>query len=219
MENFLGEVMKLWLREGILGHRERRISRVKVTLMRVNLLTVALLLSCSVGAFGANSLSNRRAPGFALPDLQLKYHDLADYRGRVVVVNVMKVGCPHCTTLSKVLTAAEKKYGSRLKVLSIVNPPDNQTMVRGYMIKNQISNTILFDCGQVAASYLQVTPSNPSVDVPHFFVIDKDGMIREDYGYNQLQKDLFEGEGIYKILDKYVSKPGVAQAGGRTDAD
>ena len=77
----------------------------------------------------------------------------------------------------------------------------------------------MFDCGQVAASYLQVTPSNPSVDVPHFFVIDKDGMIREDYGYNQLQKDLFEGEGIYKILDKYVSKPGVAQVGGRTDTD
>ena len=51
------------------------------------------------------------------------------------------------------------------------------------------------------------------------YVADKDGTIREDYGYNQLQKDLFEGEGIYKILDKYVSKPGVAQVGGRTDTD
>ncbi len=206
-------------RTAILQRGEPRISRVKVTLMRANLLTLALLLSCSVAAFGANSLSNRRAPGFALPDLQLKYHDLADYRGRVVIFNIMKIGCPHCTAFSKILNAAEKKYGSRLKVLSAVTPPDSQTSVRGYMIKNQISSTILFDCGQATASYLKVTPSNPSFDVPHFFVIDKDGTIREDYGYNQLQKDLFEGEGIYKILDKYVAKPGVAQAGDRADTD
>ncbi len=191
-----------------------------VSLMRNRLLfTVAILLGFSAAAFGAGSLSNRRAPGFTLPDIQLKYHDLADYRGRVVVLNIMNVGCPHCTAFSKVLGAAEKKYGPRLKVLSIVNPPDNQNAVRGYLIKNQVSTTILFDCGQAAASYLKVDSSNPTFDVPHFFVIDRDGMIREDYGYNLLQKSFFESEGIYKILDKYVSKPAAAKAVGGVAAE
>ncbi len=189
-----------------------------VTFMKGRFLSVAMLAGFSAGAFAAE-LSDRRAPGFALPDLQFRYHDPADYRGRVVIVNIMNVGCSHCRAFSKVLHAAEKKYGSQLKVLSIVNPPDNQNAVRGYMIKNGISTTILFDCGQAAASYLKVDASNPSFDVPHFFVIDRDGMIREDYGYNPLQRGVFESEGIYRVLDKYVEKPAAAKAAGGAAAD
>ncbi len=169
------------------------------------LAAVAALLA--VPAFAANELSNRRAPGFSLPDIQYKSHDLSDYAGKVVVVNIMRTTCPHCTSFSKVLNAAEKKYAGQLKVLHIVNPPDNQSAVRRYTMANGISSTILFDCGQMAASYLKVTPQNPSFEVPHFFVVDQKGMIREDYGYNALSKGVFEGDGVYKILDKYVSKP------------
>jgi len=31
------------------------------------------------------------------------------------------------------------------------------------------------------ASYLEVTPSNPQVHFPHLFVIDKNGMIKNDF--------------------------------------
>jgi peroxiredoxin len=168
-------------------------------------LTAPLAL-CASSAFGANELSNRRAPGFSLPDLELKNHDLNDYAGKVVVVNVMRTACPHCTEFSKVLQAAEKKYAGQVKVLSFVNPPDNQASVKRYQIANGISTTMLFDCGQASASYLKVTPQNPSFEVPHFFVIDQKGIIREDYGYNMLSKSTFQGEAIYKILDKYLSK-------------
>ena len=157
--------------------------------------------------FAANELSNRRAPGFSLPDIQFRLHDLNDYAGKVVIVNIMRTTCPHCTEFSKVLNAAEKKYAGQVKVLHFVNPPDNQAAVRRYTMTHGVSSTILFDCGQAAASYLMVTPQNPSFEVPHFFVIDQKGMIREDYGYNTLSKGAFEGDGVYKILDKYVSKP------------
>ena len=187
--------------------------------MKGRFLTVAMLAGFSAAAFGANDLSNRRAPGFALPDLQQKYHDLADYRGRVVIVNIMNVGCPHCRQFSKVLHEAEEKYGERLKVLSLVNPPDNQQAVRGYMIQNQISTTILFDCGQASASYLKINASNPTFSVPHFFVIDQEGAIREDYGYSALQRSVFESEGLYKILDKYVSEQRAAKASDGKAAD
>ena len=159
-----------------------------------------------MSAYPAGQLSNRRAPGFALPDSQFKIHDLGDYQGKVVVVNIMRTTCPHCATFSKVLDAAEKKYAGQVKVLSLVNPPDNQGMVAQYKTQTGISTTMLFDCGQAAASYLKVTPQNPSFEVPHFFVIDQKGMIREDYGYNLLSKNIFEGNAIYGILDKYVSK-------------
>ena len=38
----------------------------------------------------AGELSNRRAPGFSLPDSNINYHDLGDYRGKVVLVDFIK---------------------------------------------------------------------------------------------------------------------------------
>jgi len=40
---------------------------------------------------------------------------------------------------------------------------------------------MVFDSGQMIASYLEVTPSNPQVHFPHLFVIDKNGMIKNDF--------------------------------------
>jgi peroxiredoxin len=172
--------------------------------------SIAALALCASTAFAAGELSNRQAPGFALPDVQFKTHDLNDYKGKVVIVNIMRTTCPHCTAFSKILDAAEKKYAGQVKILGIVNPPDSQDAVKRYLLTNNLSTTLLFDCGQMAASYLKVTPQNPSFEVPHFFVIDQKGAIREDYGYNLLSKSIFEGDAIYKILDKYVSKPAQA---------
>lgn len=174
--------------------------------MRRLLLAASLLLASTALLSAAGELSDRRAPGFALPDADMKYHDLADFRGKTVIVNIMKTQCPHCTTFSKVLQRAQDRYGARLKVLSVVNPPESQAAVKKYLAENDLSTTILFDCGQMAASYLKLGPQNPSFDVPHFFVIDEAGMIREDYGYHMLSKRIFEGDGLFEILDKYVSE-------------
>ena len=170
------------------------------------------LILWAVAAYGAGELSGRRAPGFSLPDVDFVQHDLYDYRGKVVVLNIMKTSCPHCQVLSKILNEAETRYGGAVKVLSIVHPPDNLKKVQAYLTDNNLSTTILFDSGQVAASYLKLTPANPSFATPHFFVIDQEGQIREDYGYEPLARNIFEGDGIYGILDRYVKPPEVARA-------
>jgi len=166
----------------------------------------ALALPLAPAAVSAAGLSDRRAPGFALPDLDFKIHDLNDYLGKVVVVDVMRTGCPHCAVFSKRLEAAEKKFAGKAKILQVVNPPDNQNSVKGYLEKNALSTTVLFDCGQMAASYLKITPQKPSFEVPHFFVIDPKGWIREDHGYNMLSRGLFEGDGVEAIIDRYIPK-------------
>ena len=171
---------------------------------------IVLLALSVLSSLGAGEYSDRRAPGFSLPDADFTQHDLYDYREQVVVLNVMKTTCPHCGTLSTILDEAEKHYGGAVKVLCIVNPPDNQHTVRQYLADHEISTTILFDSGQVVASYLKLTPQNPSFRTPHFFVIDQQGRIREDYSYEPLSKNIFEGDGIYEILDRYVTPPAVA---------
>lgn len=183
------------------------------------ILLSGLAIALCANAFGAGELSNRRAPGFSLPDQNLKQHDLYDYRGRVVIIDVMSVSCPHCATFSKVLEGVKQRYGNRVQILSVVNYRDNQAAVKKYMSDHGVGGSFLFDCGQMTASYLQLSPAKPTYQTPHFFVIDREGWIREDFGYNPLYQGIFEGDGIYGIIDKYVGPAEKADGGVNVDGE
>jgi peroxiredoxin len=148
--------------------------------MRVASLSAALLIVC--GVLCAGDLSGRRAPGFSLPDLDLTQHDLADYRGRAVLVEFMKTDCPTCSQTARLMEEMRARFGQKIAVLAIVVPPDNQTTVRAFSMRNNLSYPVLFDCGQVASSYLKASPLRPKIQLPHLFLIDKDGQIRNDWG-------------------------------------
>ncbi len=130
----------------------------------------------------AGDLSDRRAPGFSLPDLDLTQHDLADYRGRVVLLEVMKTDCPTCGETARLMEQMRARFGQKIAVLAVVVPPDNQTTVRAFSMRNSLSYPVLFDCGQVVSSYLKATPMRPRIQLPHLFLIDREGQIRNDWG-------------------------------------
>jgi len=167
--------------------------------------SVALL--CASG-----ELSGRRAPGFSLNDLHLRQHDLADYRGKIVVLEVFQTTCPLCQQLAAVLEKLQAKYDNKIAVLSIANPPDNQTTVRKFVAEYKVSTPVLFDCGQVAVSYFKATPQNPSVNVPHVFLIDGEGMIRGDFGYDFDTHNMFEGDGLDLAIDKMLGDKAPAKS-------
>ncbi|MEK7404415.1 MAG: TlpA disulfide reductase family protein [Acidobacteriota bacterium] len=168
--------------------------------MRVLLLCLVAVLP----AFGAGELSGRRAPGFSLPDLNLKQYDVADYRGKVVLIDIMQTNCPHCQTFSRTLEKVKQRYGDKVMILSVVNPPDTQATVRSYILSHGVTVPVLFDCGQMAASYLKITPQRPSISVPHLFIIDANGWIRNDYPYGDAHKAIFEGAGLFAELDRLL---------------
>ena len=165
------------------------------------LLAVALVPILAV----AGSLSNRRAPSFALPDAKLVYHDILDYRGKVLIIEFMQTTCPHCVVFSGTLEKVKAKYGDKVEIISIVNPPDTTGAMTQYAAKNKVTATMLFDYGLTTAAYLKVTPQNPTVNFPHVFVIDGKGMIREDFGHSEATKEIFEGAGLHPIIDKLLA--------------
>jgi peroxiredoxin len=135
-----------------------------------------LLLAASVLPAQFN---NRRAPGFALMDpIQGKWHDLADYRGKVVIIDIMRTDCPKCQELTGILEQVKAKYADRIQVLSVVTMPDDLNKVKAYIAKYKVTSPVLFDCGQMIASYLRVGPKNPSIHLPTVMVVDRNGMIR-----------------------------------------
>jgi len=167
------------------------------------------LLLCFVASaallFPSGELSGRRAPGFSLPDAHMRQHDLQDYRGAILLIDIIRTTCPHCAAFSEVLEKVRSRYGDKVAVLSIAESPDNQTTVTRFAAEHKISTPILFDCGQMAISYLKVTPQNPAVNVPHVFVIDAQGMIRNDYGYDFDTRNIFEGEGLFTVIDHLLA--------------
>jgi thiol-disulfide isomerase/thioredoxin len=156
--------------------------------------------------FAAGEFSNRRAPGFALPDPEYKhYYDLQDFRGKVVLLDIMSTACPHCQLLSSTLEQVKTRYGDKVAILEVVLPPDNQSTVARYVTTNRVTVPVICDMGQMTASYFHATPASMQhVDVPHLFIIDQQGMIRNDFSYDDGTKSVFEGPGLMKEIDKLV---------------
>jgi peroxiredoxin len=183
-----------------------------------NTILTFFLLAAAAASLSAGPLSGRRVPSFTLPDMNATYHDILDYRGKVVVVEVMQTTCAHCQTMVPILEKVEQKYGNRVAILTIVVPPDNMDKVKDFATRFRITYPILFDCGQAAAALLKVTPENPKVDFPHLFLIDARGMIREDFDW-VLDEATLTGNGLFESLDKLLSTaPAHAQAAPKAPA-
>src|ERR1700730_10255290 len=146
----------------------------------------------------SGELSNRRAPGFALPDPEYKrYYDLQDYRGKIVLIDIMSTGCPHCQLVATTLEQVKARYGDRVVILEVVLPPDNQATVSKYIAVNKVTVPVICDMGQMTASDYKATPATMQhIDVPHLFLVDQAGMIRTDFSYDDsAAKPVFEGPG------------------------
>jgi peroxiredoxin len=165
--------------------------------------TILSILLCTASLLTAQPA--RRAPGWALPDGKMKVYDLADYRGKLVVLEFMQTNCPHCSAAADTLRDLEQKYGSRIQVISVVSSQtDKDYTVASFAQGHKVTYPILFDSGQMMYSYVL----NPKVAFPHIYVIDGGGNIRFDYAYDVTTRDVFEGKGLNAAIDRLLAEQG-----------
>lgn len=163
--------------------------------------TIIPTLLCTMALIAADN-ANRRAPGFALPDSKMQVYDLADYRGKVVILEFMQTDCPHCAAFAPVLNEVQQKYGDRVAILAVANSGhDNQNTIAQYISGHQVHYPVLFDAGQMAYSYFR----SPTFDNPHIYLIDANGIIRSDFGYGPMTKEVFEGKGLIAEIDRLLA--------------
>ena len=167
--------------------------------------TFLLLFLTSSLLFGAGELSHRRAPGFSLVDTAQQQHDLYDYHGKYVIIEFMQTKCPHCIRFAETIEKLSIKYRGKVEALSIVLPPDNLNTVTSYIKERNITIPVLFDSGQVTASYLRLGPHTPTVIFPHVFIVDPAGMIVNDWVYAPGNEGIFEGDGFAREIDRLLA--------------
>ncbi len=147
--------------------------------------------------------ADRRAPGFALMDSNGAWHDLADYRGKPVLLALIQTTCPHCAAFAENLERAQEKYGDRIAVVAVVVPPDTLDKAKAFVAGHKITYPIIFDMGQMCLSYVRTT----DLKFPRLFIIDGAGMIRADHEYSPLTYDIFEGNGLGAAIGRLLTAP------------
>ena len=50
-----------------------------------------------------------------------------------------------------------------------------------------------------------ITPQRPTVSVPHLFLIDRNGYIRNDFGHSEANKSILEGSGLEAEIAKVLN--------------
>jgi peroxiredoxin len=157
-----------------------------------------LILLCAAACVAM--AADRRAPGFSLVDSKGVEHDLADFRGKPVLLAFIQTTCPHCATFAEKLQQAQDKYGSKIAILGIVTPPDDPGKVNAFSAGHKITFPILFDSGQMSYSYALTQ----SFTFPKLFIVDSAGMIKEQDEYGPLTLAIFEGNGLGPAIDQLL---------------
>jgi peroxiredoxin len=114
------------------------------------------------------------APDFTLPGLDGQMVRLADYRGKVVLLNIWATWCPPCVDE---MPSMEKLYQTLktegFEILAVSMDESGAQTVRPFMEKHQLNFPALTDTEGAIKSLYQTT------GVPESFIIDKDGVIVE----------------------------------------
>ena len=112
-------------------------------------------------------------PALALPDLEGREQRLADYRGKVVLVNFWATSCPVCARELPELIATYRTYAPRgFEIIAVAMPYDRPDWVVDYARRRQLPFTVALDFdGTINRAFggIEATPTA--------FLIDKRGRI------------------------------------------
>ena len=143
--------------------------------MILSILRVALpcfLAAAPTSAADLKPWTGSPAPGLELRDLDGRGHRLADYRGKVVLVNFWATWCAPCREeMPSIQRLKEQLAGKPFAVLA-VNLDEPETRIRKFLSQMTVDFTVLLDPGKKAASAW-----NARI-LPASFVIGPDGRIR-----------------------------------------
>ncbi len=118
----------------------------------------------------------RPAPEFTLKDLNGKPVTLAEYRGKVVLLDFWATFCAPCVKAMPKLQKLQSQHAERgLVVLGIATDEEGEKLVRPMVAKTKVTYPILLDTAAAWKAYGVET-------LPALFLIDRKGQIVKRFG-------------------------------------
>jgi len=140
--------------------------------LQLAVLCLTVLAATPSGAADLKPWSGGPTPGLELRELDGRGHRLADYRGKVVLVNFWATWCVPCRDeMPSIQRLKEKLAGRPFEVLA-VNLDEPEARVRKFLTQMKVDFTVLLDPEKKVAKAWEARI------LPASFVIGPDGRIR-----------------------------------------
>jgi thiol-disulfide isomerase/thioredoxin len=141
-------------------------------------LTAVVLLMAASHALPAASapaltpMAGDSAPGLALKGLDGGAHDLAAYRGKVVLINFWATWCEPCRQEMPSIERLAHKLAGKPFVVLAVNLDEPEARIRRFLRQTPFDLPVLLDPNKAVANAWGVRM------LPATFIVDRDGRIR-----------------------------------------
>ena len=112
------------------------------------------------------------APDFTLPDLEGKLHGLADFRGRVVVLNFWATWCPPCIDEMPSLQRLHQALADRGVAVIAVSVDERFSDVPTFVQKFDLTFSVLYDEGK------KVSRKYQTFKYPETYILDREGRLK-----------------------------------------
>ena len=124
----------------------------------------------------APALTSQQALGVALDDLDGNSHALADWKGKVLLVNFWATWCPPCREEIPLLVKMQAKYAAQgLQIIGIASDEPNDEVVRKFLKQMVVNYPILMSNGQ--SSEIVAALGGNLIGLPYSLLLDRDGKV------------------------------------------
>jgi thiol-disulfide isomerase/thioredoxin len=142
------------------------------------------------------------APAWRLPDLDEKIHDLASYKGRVLVMDFWGSWCGPCRMELPLIEALYQRYKSNPKVAIVgINweraegAGEHRSLAREFVMQNNLTFPMMYDHERNAVEPYQIQA------FPTVIMIDREGVVRYvNIGFDPHADQILDAQ-IRSLLD------------------
>ena len=163
------------------SQKVQRVNHQSIILLLVLIIGIGVMILLQTNKSSFDTAGKQRfkkgvhAPDFTLPDLNGKRVSLADYKGRVVLLNIWATWCAPCV---EEMPSMEKLHqelkDEKFVILAVSIDESGAKAVRPFMKKHKLSFPALIDSAGTLNNLYRTT------GVPESFIIDKQGRILEE---------------------------------------
>ncbi len=115
----------------------------------------------------------QNAPPLVIKDIQGRTLRLADYKGKVVLLNFWATWCPPCRAEMPDLVRLQREHRKEgLQIIGITYPPENRASVRRFTRRLKLNYPVALGTVETKARF------SADETLPLTIIIDRDGIIR-----------------------------------------
>ena len=135
-------------------------------------------LALAVAPALAQGFKPHPAPDFTLPDSTGHNLSLADFRGKVVLLQFFDPDCAVCQSHAAILEGLYTEFKDHgLTILGVTHNRGGAEALRRFAQQYGVTYPLLVGDLEIAVRYLSITPQAYSYDTPHYFVINREETI------------------------------------------